>query len=72
MPHNQQDLTKKRDKLKSELDGIEKLEAAVVEASQELSSEMAAAEKDVEKVYKEEADKLQAAMMEDARSALKE
>ena len=76
---NQKDLQKKRDELKKQLGAIDEqlaaidtLEKTTAAAEQEFDTEMQAQEKEIETVYKEEADKLNAAMIDDARSALKE
>lgn len=78
-PNEKKELEKKRDQLKNQIAAIdkelaaaEKFDAVIVEARKKLDVEVRAAEQDVQKVYKEEADKLKAAMMDDARSALKE
>lgn len=76
---SKKDLEKKRDELKKQIVGIDKelaeareFEAEVAKAGEKFNAELQAAEKEVETVYKEEADKLKTAMMDDARSALKE
>ncbi len=75
---NQTDLQKRRDELKKELGSIDeqlnamnKLEDTVSAAEKEFDQEIQAQEKEIETVYKEETGKLNAAMIDDTKQALK-